>query len=59
MATVFAPNDTYIGDLLEELNKTAAELLGDKPLLRDILAYHVVPGEALVSEQARWDSVVA
>lgn len=46
-ATIFAPNDTYFEGLLEELNKTAAQLLQDKPLLRDILAYHVVPGEAL------------
>lgn len=49
-ATIFAPNDTYFEGLLEELNKTAAELLQDKPLLKDILAYHVVPGEALSLE---------
>lgn len=32
--TVFAPNDTAFEALLEELNKTATELLADRPVRR-------------------------
>jgi transforming growth factor-beta-induced protein len=42
--TVFAPTDAAFGDLLQDMNLTAEELLADADLLNQVLAYHVVPG---------------
>jgi transforming growth factor-beta-induced protein len=42
--TVFAPTDAAFGDLLDELDVTAEELLAH-PRLKEVLLYHVVAGE--------------
>lgn len=49
VATVFAPNNTAFERLLERVlsNTTLDELLADGQELEELLAYHVVPGEAL------------
>ena len=41
--TVFAPTDAAFAALLTELNITADQLLANKPLLTDVLTYHVLP----------------
>ena len=41
--TVFAPTDAAFAALLTELNLTAEQLLANKPLLTDVLTYHVLP----------------
>ena len=41
--TVFAPTDAAFAALLAELNITADQLLANKPLLTDVLTYHVLP----------------
>jgi transforming growth factor-beta-induced protein len=40
--TVFAPTDAAFVALLAELNITAEQLLANKPLLTDVLTYHVL-----------------
>ena len=42
--TVFAPTNTAFANLLTELGVTKAQLLANKPLLTQVLTYHVVPG---------------
>jgi transforming growth factor-beta-induced protein len=42
--TVFAPTDAAFGALLEALDTSPEELLGNTALLNQVLAYHVVPG---------------
>ena len=42
--TVFAPTDAAFESLLAELGLTADELLGNRDLLNQVLAYHVAPG---------------
>jgi uncharacterized surface protein with fasciclin (FAS1) repeats len=42
--TVFAPTDAAFAALLEELNVSAEDLLGNQDLLTQVLLYHVVPG---------------
>ena len=42
--TVFAPTDAAFEALLAELGMTAEELLGNRDLLNQVLAYHVAPG---------------
>lgn len=46
--TVFAPTDDAFAALLKQLGVTAQELL-DRPDLKSILLYHVVPGTAMSS----------
>ena len=41
--TVFAPTDAAFAALLAELNLSAEQLLSNKPLLTDVLTYHVLP----------------
>jgi transforming growth factor-beta-induced protein len=41
--TLFAPTDAAFAALLAELNVTAEQLLANKPLLTDVLTYHVLP----------------
>ena len=41
--TVFAPTNAAFTALLTELNLTKAQLLADKPLLTQVLTYHVLP----------------
>jgi uncharacterized surface protein with fasciclin (FAS1) repeats len=41
--TLFAPTDAAFASLLAELNITAEQLLANKPLLTDVLTYHVLP----------------
>jgi transforming growth factor-beta-induced protein len=41
--TLFAPSDAAFGRLLTELNLSAAQLLANKPLLTEVLKYHVLP----------------
>jgi uncharacterized surface protein with fasciclin (FAS1) repeats len=41
--TLFAPTDAAFAALLAELNITAEQLLANKPLLTDVLTYHVLP----------------
>lgn len=48
--TVFAPtNDAFVA-LLAELGVTKEELLANKPLLTEVLTYHVVPSRVLRSQ---------
>lgn len=42
--TVFAPTDAAFGALLEALDMSAEDVLGNADLLNSVLAYHVVPG---------------
>jgi uncharacterized surface protein with fasciclin (FAS1) repeats len=42
--TVFAPTDEAFAALLTELGISKAQLLADKPLLTQVLTYHVVQG---------------
>jgi uncharacterized surface protein with fasciclin (FAS1) repeats len=46
-ATLFAPTDAALAELLASLNLTAAQLLSDTELVANVLAYHIIPGEAL------------
>lgn len=48
--TVFAPTNDAFAALLTELGITKAALLANKPLLTQVLTYHVVPGRVLQSE---------
>ncbi len=41
--TVFAPTNAAFAALLSELGVSKADLLADKPLLKAVLAYHVLP----------------
>lgn len=41
--TVFAPTNDAFAALLTELGVTKAQLLADKPLLTEVLTYHVLP----------------
>lgn len=50
-ATLFAPQNAGIERLLAALNMTGDDLLGDKRLLGDLLAYHLVPDAAYTSSQ--------
>lgn len=43
--TVFAPTNAAFTALLTELNLTKAQLLADKPLLTQVLTYHVLPAK--------------
>lgn len=43
--TVFAPTNAAFTALLAELNLTKAQLLADKPLLTQVLTYHVLPAQ--------------
>ncbi|WP_434353681.1 fasciclin domain-containing protein [Psychrobacter sp. HD31] len=43
--TVFAPTDQAFANLLGELGMTKAELLANKPLLTQVLTYHVIPAK--------------
>ena len=43
--TVLAPTDAAFAALLAELNLSAAQLLADKPLLTQVLSYHVLPAK--------------
>jgi uncharacterized surface protein with fasciclin (FAS1) repeats len=45
--TVFAPTNDAFAALLDELRITKAELLANRPLLTQVLTYHVVPGRVL------------
>jgi uncharacterized surface protein with fasciclin (FAS1) repeats len=45
--TVFAPTDAAFLALLEELNATADDVLGNQELLNTVLTYHVVPGKRM------------
>lgn len=43
--TVFAPTNDAFASLLAELGVTKAQLLANKPLLQQVLTYHVLPAE--------------
>ncbi len=45
--TVFAPTNDAFAALLAETGLTKEQLLADKPLLQQVLTYHVVPGKVL------------
>lgn len=49
--TVFAPTNDAFAALLTELGVSKADLLANKPLLTDVLTYHVVAGN-VASQQA-------
>jgi uncharacterized surface protein with fasciclin (FAS1) repeats len=56
--TVFAPTDDAFEDLLEELQVSAEDLLGNEELLTEVLLYHVARGrrdaeDVLASERIR------
>jgi uncharacterized surface protein with fasciclin (FAS1) repeats len=48
--TVFAPTDAAFKDLLAELGINKEALLANKPLLTQVLTYHVVPGLVLKAQ---------
>lgn len=48
--TVFAPTNTAFAALLDELGVTKEQLLANKPLLTQVLTYHVVPGRVLKAD---------
>jgi uncharacterized surface protein with fasciclin (FAS1) repeats len=48
--TVFAPTNDAFAALLAELGVTKAQLLADKPLLTQVLTYHVVSGKVLKAQ---------
>ncbi len=48
--TVFAPTDTAFAALLTELNITKAALLANKPLLTQVLTYHVLGSKVLKAD---------
>ncbi|NJL94557.1 MAG: fasciclin domain-containing protein [Anaerolineae bacterium] len=48
--TVLAPTDAAFRDLLNALGVTAEELLANRSLLREVLAYHVIPGEVFSTD---------
>ncbi|RZJ12377.1 MAG: fasciclin domain-containing protein [Rubrivivax sp.] len=45
--TVFAPTDDAFAALLTELQLSKAQLLANKPLLQQVLQYHMLSGEVL------------
>ena len=47
--TVFAPTNAAFAALLAELHLTKAQLLADKPLLTQVLTYHVLAAKVLAS----------
>jgi len=48
--TVFAPTDAAFVSLLNELNLTAGQVLGNRALLNKVLTYHVARGERLAED---------
>jgi transforming growth factor-beta-induced protein len=48
--TLFAPTDAAFGRALAELNLTAAQLLSNKPLLSEVLKYHVLASRTLARD---------
>jgi transforming growth factor-beta-induced protein len=48
--TVFAPTNAAFASLLAELNVTAEQLLANKPLLTQVLTYHVLAGRTLAAD---------
>lgn len=48
--TLFAPTDSAFASLLTELNLTADQLLGNKPLLTQVLTYHVLASRLLARQ---------
>ena len=48
--TVFAPTNDAFATLLQELGVTKDQLLANKPLLTEVLTYHVLPGRVLKAE---------
>jgi transforming growth factor-beta-induced protein len=48
--TVFAPTNDAFSALLAELHVTKEALLADKPLLTDVLTYHVLSGRVLAND---------
>ncbi len=48
--TVFAPTDAAFVSLLNELDVTAGEVLGNKALLNTVLTYHVARGERMAED---------
>jgi transforming growth factor-beta-induced protein len=49
--TVLAPTNEAFEKLLKDLNLTAEQLLANKPLLTQVLTYHVIAGESVLSRQ--------
>jgi transforming growth factor-beta-induced protein len=47
--TVFAPTNAAFASLLQELNLTADQLLANKPLLTQVLTYHVLASRSLAA----------
>ena len=47
--TVFAPTNAAFASLLQELNVTADQLLANKPLLTQVLTYHVLASRSLAA----------
>ena len=56
--TVFAPPNDAFAALLTELGVSKAQLLADKPLLTEVLTYHVVPA-AVPSDQVPVNTPIA
>jgi uncharacterized surface protein with fasciclin (FAS1) repeats len=48
--TVFAPTNDAFAALLAELGVSKTDLLANKPLLTQVLTYHVVPGRVLKAD---------
>ncbi len=56
--TVFAPTNDAFQKLLNENNMTAAQLLADKEMLKEVLSYHVVAGFYTSSDIMGLDNAV-
>jgi transforming growth factor-beta-induced protein len=51
--TVLAPTNAAFAALLHELNLSADQLLANKPLLTQVLTYHVLPGRAFANDVSK------
>jgi transforming growth factor-beta-induced protein len=49
--TILAPTNEAFEQLLKDLNLTATQLLANKPLLTQVLTYHVIAGKAITARQ--------
>lgn len=57
IGTVFAPTDAAVEEALEIAGVSKQKLYANNTLLVDIIMYHVVPGQAVTSDNLRNDGV--
>lgn len=51
VATVLAPTNAAFASLLQRLNLTSDQLIANESLVRLVLSYHLIPGQALTAAQ--------